>query len=654
MSDDKIIKICDKPGNTLLGMNGGCPESPDGKKLVYAYKADLSAPETSIMVCNRDLTDHREVFKVNCGNHNGPSASFIDNSLIVFRGSEGGHPVFRVLDTDTGEVKYRIVAKENHCAVNGKYPFTVLADMVGLNPDYPEIDRPGIYILDVFKGTIRCIIEAAEIEKLVTDAGFTANEHTASVSHVQLNPSATSLMMRISVPECPVFGALGCVDLDTGKTHLIPDKPVHQLWFDDDTYMATKQFCSYVDGNKHIEMETSYLARFTKDGEELEVLGGIANHMDGSPDRSLFVGDRCYPGFSTDVYLYTRGSKKPVATFKMPMNEDTVWKKKVHANPSFSRDGRRVYFNRIREDGGCDAVFADIEKYTRRKAGLVMEGGAMRGLFTCGVIDVLLENGIDFDSVVGVSAGATFGLNYVSKQPGRALRYNKEYCADKRYASLKSLLTTGDIYNVKFCYDTLPFELDKWDAKAFYDNPADFFCVVTDVNTGKPVYHKCCNRDYTPKGQDIRWVRASASMPLVSRPVGIKGGLYLDGGMSDSIPLKFMEGQDCDKILVVETRPADYRKEPAKKMPIIRYLLSKYPKMVEALKNRHIMYNEQKEYVAAREKAGKIFVIRPEEPLNIGATEKDPKELQRVYYLGRKAALESLDALKSYLEDTKQ
>ncbi|MBO7336710.1 MAG: PD40 domain-containing protein [Lachnospiraceae bacterium] len=359
-NDKKTVKISKTKGNTLLGMNGGCPESPDGKRIVYAFKKSLDEAETSIMVCNSDLTDHREVFKVKCGNHNGPSASFINDSLIVFRDGAQGHPVFRILDIDTGKVLYEIAAKESHCAENGLYPFSITEDLLGFNPGYPEIDRPGIYVLDVLKGTIKCVFESKDIEKLVTDAGYTANQWTASVSHVQLNSKGTAVMMRLSVPECPVFGALGCVDLDTGKTYLIPDKPVHQLWFDDDTYMATRQFCTFEEEHKRIEMETSYIARFTKDGKELEVLGGISNHMDGSPDRQLFSGDRCYPGYATHVYLYKRGDKNPIATYEMPQNEEVVWKKKVHANPAFSRDGKRLYFNRIREDGGCDAVFADI------------------------------------------------------------------------------------------------------------------------------------------------------------------------------------------------------------------------------------------------------------------------------------------------------
>ncbi len=283
------------------------------------------------------------------------------------------------------------------------------------------------------------------------------------------------------------------------------------------------------------------------------------------------------------------------------------------------------------------------------KKGLVMEGGAMRGMFTCGVIDVLMENGIDFDSAVGVSAGATFGLNFKSKQIGRPLRYNKKYCKDKRYSSFHSLITTGDIYNVDFCYGTLPYELDIWDTDTFYGNPMEFYCVATDVKTGKAVYHKCDNKSDAPDGDDIRWIRASASMPVVSRPVEIDNEKYLDGGMADSIPLEFMESQDCDKILVIETQPREYRKKPQKYMWLVRFALRKFPRMAEIIAGRHEMYNKQKAYVRNQEEAGKIFVIRPTAPLNIGAVEKNPDELQRVYELGRVEATENLEQLKSYL-----
>ncbi|SHN48626.1 Predicted phospholipase, patatin/cPLA2 family [Butyrivibrio hungatei DSM 14810] len=265
------------------------------------------------------------------------------------------------------------------------------------------------------------------------------------------------------------------------------------------------------------------------------------------------------------------------------------------------------------------------------KTGIVMEGGAMRGMFTCGVLDVLMEEGITFDGAVGVSAGATFGCNLKSGQIGRALRYNKKYCTDKRYHSISSLIATGDIYNVDFCYEKLPYELDKWDLEAFQKNPMEFYCVATDAVTGKPVYYKCENGDR----KDIKWIQASASMPLVSRPVEIDGGVYLDGGISDSIPLKFMEEKGYDKILVIETQPRDYVKGKQKYMPLVRLMLRKYPGMIKAMEDRYLMYNEEKRYIREKEEKGEIEVIRPLEPLNISAIEKDPKELERVYQLGR-------------------
>ena len=281
------------------------------------------------------------------------------------------------------------------------------------------------------------------------------------------------------------------------------------------------------------------------------------------------------------------------------------------------------------------------------RKGLVMEGGAMRGMFTCGVLDVLMENDISFDVAVGVSAGATFGCNIKSGQIGRAFRYNKKYCTDKRYHSVRSLLFTGDIYNVKFCYDELPYKLDKWDIKAFKENPMEFYCVATDLNTGGAVYHKCVDGEK----EDITWIQASASMPLVSRPVKIGGGVYLDGGISDSIPLKFMEGKECDRILVIETQPIDYVKGKQKFMPLVRVMLRKYPAMIKCMEERYLMYNEEKRYIRESEKEGKAFVIRPLAPLNISPIEKDEGELERVYQLGRQAATQSLEKLKSYLAD---
>lgn len=277
--------------------------------------------------------------------------------------------------------------------------------------------------------------------------------------------------------------------------------------------------------------------------------------------------------------------------------------------------------------------------------GLVLEGGAMRGMFTSGVLDVFMENKIKFDGCVGVSAGAIFGSNYKSNQIGRGVRYNKKYCNDKRYSSFSSLIKTGDIYNAEFCYKILPSELDIFDTKAFQKNPMEFYVVCTDVLTGNPVYHKIEKGDDT----DIQWIRASASMPMVSNVVEIGENMLLDGGVADSIPLKYFESKGFKRNVVVLTQPIEYRKKKNKLVPVAKVMLKKYPELINAMADRHIRYNQTLDYILEQEKQGKIFVIRPEAPLNIGSIEKDPNELERVYQLGRKAALDKLEELSRYM-----
>ena len=281
------------------------------------------------------------------------------------------------------------------------------------------------------------------------------------------------------------------------------------------------------------------------------------------------------------------------------------------------------------------------------KIGLVMEGGAMRGLFTAGVIDVLMENQITFDGAIGVSAGAAFGCNFKSRQIGRVIRYNTKYCRDPRYGSFRSLLKTGDIYSKEFAYGELPNVLDPFDTKAFSENPMEFYVVATNIETGLPVYHKC----ETGTGEDMDWIQASASMPLVSRPVEIGGKLLLDGGMSDSVPLAYFQSIGYQKNVVILTRPEDYRKKKNKLMPVIRVRMHQYPNMIETLAYRHIMYNDEIAYIRKQKEQGNTFIIEPREALHIGPVEHNPKELLRVYETGRKTAMEQLPALRAFLQN---
>ena len=279
------------------------------------------------------------------------------------------------------------------------------------------------------------------------------------------------------------------------------------------------------------------------------------------------------------------------------------------------------------------------------KTGLVLEGGAMRGLFTAGVIDVLMENGIAFDGIVGVSAGAAFGCNYKSGQPGRAIRYNTRFCKDKRYCSVRSLIKTGDMFGADFCYYEIPKKLDLFDFDAFEKSPVEFWVVCTDVETGKAVYHRCRKGDDTT----LEWIRASASMPLASRIVEINGMKLLDGGIADSIPLRFMERSGYERNLVILTQPRDYRKKPSKSVKLMKAPLHRYPEFIKAAANRHNMYNNELKYVRRSESEGKAFVIAPDEKLPIGHVEHDADVLREVYRIGRNTANTKLDEIKAFL-----
>lgn len=281
----------------------------------------------------------------------------------------------------------------------------------------------------------------------------------------------------------------------------------------------------------------------------------------------------------------------------------------------------------------------------KMKTGLVLEGGAMRGLFSAGVMDVLMEHQIAFDGAIGVSAGAAFGCNYKSRQPGRVIRYNTEYARDPRYCSLRSLFKTGDLFGADFCYHELPNKLDPFDTEAFQQNPMEFYVVCTDVLTGEAVYQKCGIAD----DECFEWLRASASMPLVSRTVEIGGRRMLDGGIADSIPLRYFEQIGYNKILVILTQPEGYRKKKNKALPLIRLSFRQYPKMVEALEKRHKKYNDTLAYVKKREREGAVLVLRPQDSLSIGRVEHNPERMRQVYDCGRKVALQSLEQIEAFL-----
>lgn len=280
------------------------------------------------------------------------------------------------------------------------------------------------------------------------------------------------------------------------------------------------------------------------------------------------------------------------------------------------------------------------------KKGLIMEGGALRGLFTAGVIDVMMENSIVFDGAVGVSAGAVFGCNYKSGQIGRVIRYNLTNANNPNYCGIRSLIKTGDLFGADYCYREIPEKYDIFDTKAYAENPMEFHVVCTDIATGKPIYRRLDRIDETA----MAYLRASASMPLVSRIVEVDGLHLLDGGIADFIPLRYFESLGYEKNIVILTQPKGFIKEKNELLPFMKLAFRQYPHLYETMKNRHTAYNETIRCIEEKENAGDVFVIRPPRKLPIGRVEHDPQKMNLTYQIGRNVGRKALPLIKKYLQ----
>lgn len=277
-------------------------------------------------------------------------------------------------------------------------------------------------------------------------------------------------------------------------------------------------------------------------------------------------------------------------------------------------------------------------------SGLVLEGGAHRAIYTAGVLDVLNENNIHFDGVIGVSAGAIHGCAFVSKQKGRSINYTLKYANDKRYMSWYSFFTTGNLVGEKFCYHELPEKLFPFDHQAFEHSKTKFYVTCTNLQTGQAEYILCDEMH-----GKMPYLRASASMPLVSKISYINGVPYLDGGIADSIPVKAFQQMGYDKCVVVQTRAHGYHKHKNKLSWLARLIYHRYPRFAEAVANRHLMYNRELDEISAMEKAGQIIAIRPSKLIAIKHMEKNLNVLREVYQLGRADALKALPQIRRFL-----
>lgn len=280
------------------------------------------------------------------------------------------------------------------------------------------------------------------------------------------------------------------------------------------------------------------------------------------------------------------------------------------------------------------------------KIGLVLEGGGMRGLFSAGVLDALLElKELTVNGIVGVSSGALFGVNYVSGQKERAVRYNKKYADDKRYMGLYSWITTGNAVNKDFAYYELPFKLDVFDNEKFKESETDFYVVMTNVESGKAEY--VLIKDAFAQ---MEYLRATSALPFASKIIEINGKKYLDGGISDSIPIDFCESLGYDKIIAVLTRPEGTYKED-KLGFLYKLVYRKYPNLVNSLLNMATDYEKVLAKIKDLENRGKIFVVRPPEVLKIGRLEKDRNKIQKVYDTGLNTGLKELENILKYLNE---
>ena len=278
--------------------------------------------------------------------------------------------------------------------------------------------------------------------------------------------------------------------------------------------------------------------------------------------------------------------------------------------------------------------------------GLILEGGGMRGAYTAGVLDFFLDKNLEFDNVYGVSAGAVNACSYLSKQRGRAFKVDVDYLEEKDYAGISVFLRTGDFFGVDFCYNKIPNELNPYDKDTFNSYEGNFYAVVTNCETGQAEYMKIEDMD-----EDIIKIRASASLPMLSRFVEINGVKYLDGGVSDSIPIYQARKSGCKKNVIVLTRDKDYRKSKNNMMPLIKLKYRKYPELVKSMQNRHKLYNKTLKYIDKLEAEGKIVVIRPKMEVDIGRLEKDKEKLTNLYHQGYNDAKEKYQEILKLLSE---
>ncbi len=281
-----------------------------------------------------------------------------------------------------------------------------------------------------------------------------------------------------------------------------------------------------------------------------------------------------------------------------------------------------------------------------KKIGLIIEGGGLRGLFATGVLDLFMDNSLEFPYISGVSYGSVNAFSYISKQRGRTKRIADRFVNDPRYMGWGNMLKEGNYFSTEFGYRTIPEKLEIFDLETFKKSKTIFNMVVTNCKTGKPEYLEKSNLN---NEELIDGLRAGASLPFISKMVTIKGNLYLDGGISDSIPVKKAVEEGYKKNVVILTRPGDYRKNPTSFKLAGRLVYRKFPELIRAMEERFQVYNETLDYIESEERAGSLLVLRPERDMKIGRLEKDLHKLHKIYLHGMEVAEKKFEELKEFI-----
>ena len=277
---------------------------------------------------------------------------------------------------------------------------------------------------------------------------------------------------------------------------------------------------------------------------------------------------------------------------------------------------------------------------------LVLEGGTFRPMFSCGVMDALIDSGVEFEYVIGVSAGISNASSYISKQTGRNLEIMQKYRHDKRYLGFRNIFSDKSIFGRKFIYETIPRELMPFDKETFFSSSAEFVVGVTNAHTGEMEY---MNRKDPVNGHIL--LQATCALPVIFPPIVYEGKQYYDGGLVDSIPAQKAIDDGNEKMLIVLTRTKDYVKTESKAYKIAASILKrKYPQVAQRLLTRHTRYNKEVEFCNQLEREGRAVILRPSEEVQIESLEGDMEKIERIYKYGYDLAIENMDRIKALFD----